>query len=522
MSRFGNDKSSTGGNGAHRPGAGADGDPLAPIDGMPAGVGVAEMPVEEHRRAASVRLRSEDVRQARAASLEAANKSLSDALDIIYRIIVVVMFGLVAMFLLSGFQQVRESEVGIKVAFGAITNASVQPGFTPSLPRPFGEVIQINTAPVALDLNRQFWPSVRDPTRPLEEQGVRGPLKPGTDGSLLTADGNLVHAQLTVNYRRSDPRAYLSNLFAASGSVSERTTAETFIVTQAVMRGTVKTVASLTIDEVLRRGGGAQTPGAEGGAESEAPSTPSVGFDPIVVSIQREAQNTLDALDSGLTVTSVQIKSVSAPVRVIPDFKAVNNAVAEASQKIEQARTQASQTLNAVAGAAARPAIALIREYERAVDGGDERVAQETLATLGALLRGELAGSEQPLVVGDQTFTNLSVAGRVTDTITTARSESDTRTSRARSAARSFQAKLTAYRANPRVFMASEWTRAMLSFMDGNLVEIFLLPPGADMLRLNVNTDPEIGRRIQREEFERQMRENPRYREAMRAGELIQ
>lgn len=494
------------------------------VQGVAPAGSIEEMPVEESRRAASVQLRGEDIRAARATSLEAANKSLADALDIIYRLILIVMIGLVAMFLFSGFQQVRESEVGVKVAFGAITNDGVQPGFTMSLPKPFGELIHINTAPATLELtgsgdqNTDFWPQVANPLAPLEEQGLLQPLKPGRDGSLITADGNIIHAQITINYRRSQFRDYLSNLYQSSERDAQA--AEIEVVRRAVMRGTVKTVAQLTVDEILRRGGGTQSAAEGEGAASTAPVV--AGFDPIVTSIQREAQDTLNALETGLTITSIQLRSVSVPSRVIADFKAVNNAVTEASQRIEQARTEASQILSRAAGAASQPAIALIRQYEHQLDAGETEDAQATLAVLRQLFDGSLARASQPVRIGDETFTNLSVGGSVATTIASARQEADTRTSRARSAARSFQAKLTAYRANPRLFMATEWSRAMLAFMDSGKVEVFLLPEDLSNVRLSVNTDPELARRMERAEHERQLRENPRYREAMRAGELVQ
>jgi len=73
------------------------------------GDGVNEMAVETPRRAASVQLTSEEVRERRAASFEAARSSLSEALSITYRILQLGVIALVALFLLSGFQQVDES-----------------------------------------------------------------------------------------------------------------------------------------------------------------------------------------------------------------------------------------------------------------------------------------------------------------------------------------------------------------------------------------------------------------------------
>jgi len=88
-----------------------------------------EMPIEQHRRASLV-LRAEDVREARAESMAAANKALTDALRITYVLLLVVMGAIALMFLLSGYRQVNQAERGLKVSFGKIVTATSSPART--------------------------------------------------------------------------------------------------------------------------------------------------------------------------------------------------------------------------------------------------------------------------------------------------------------------------------------------------------------------------------------------------------
>src|SRR5690606_10415812 len=125
-----------------------------------------EMPVEQSRRASLV-LRAEDVREARAASMAAANKALTDALRITYVLLLVVMGAIGVMFLLSGYRQVNQAERGLKVSFGRIVNRDLEPGPHLALPEPIGEIISVPTSQRTVVFDKQFLPSGFNITMPI-------------------------------------------------------------------------------------------------------------------------------------------------------------------------------------------------------------------------------------------------------------------------------------------------------------------------------------------------------------------
>lgn len=437
------------------------------------GDGLSEMPTEAPRRAASIMLRPEDVREARAATLEAANKSLADALNIIYRLLQLLMIGLVALFLLSGFQQVNESESGIKVTLGKITQANVPPGFVPSLPYPLGEVIKVETSQVALDVDKAFWPNVGDGNlnRPLRS-AMRNTLKVEEDGALFTSDAALVHAQWSVKYRRTDPELYYQKLFVTP----ENRRVEQELVSMAIERAAVHAVATTSIDAVLKgQGGGA-------------------GVNLLEQRVRELAQETLDTMESGLAIDSVTLKQKSPPQRTIASFEEVNNAVAKAAQDIEQARIERTQKLAETAGSAADPLLALIDLYESQVDLGQAQQSEETFALIRQLLDGDLNG--QDITIDGRTFPAVSIAGAASRLITRAQTAASTRAAEAERRARDFEAALAQYRASPRVFIANVWSRAMDAALSHGREEVFFYPVGSEP-RLWINSDPQVLRKVE-------------------------
>src|SRR5260221_13044460 len=69
-----------------------------------------------------------------------ANQSLSDAIRITFRILQGAMLILAVLYLLSGLQFVKEGEQGIRLLFGQISAAKLEPGLQYSLPFPLGEL----------------------------------------------------------------------------------------------------------------------------------------------------------------------------------------------------------------------------------------------------------------------------------------------------------------------------------------------------------------------------------------------
>ncbi len=464
-------------------------DPLHDPDGAPAGDGVAgpgggrleEMPVEAPRRGASMTLQTDDVRQARAASLEAANQSLADALRIMYRLLQVVMIALAALFLLSGFQQVDESERAVKIEFGRVVDANLETGAHFSLPYPLGEVRKVATSAEPIRLDTSFFPrlSQADQGKPFQETSLgRTTLIPGTDGSLITADVNLAVARWQITYERAEPEKFLEHIVADDERTLVQRVAESAIVHAA---------ASRTADELI--GGGADG----GGAQTAV----------LQRDVQARMQERLDAVDSGIRVVAVTLTDqIYPPRRVYDSFLRSDSAVSQAEADISAARKEADQILTQVAGTAYRPILQLIDVYERLLDDGDEESAEHTLEVLFDVLDGAYA--EQSLIIDGVDYGQVQVTGQASRLLTEARSYRDTVVQEARSDAERFAASRRVFEQSPELFVTTVFQEAMLGLFRNTPVELFTIPDPEGAFEILLNSDPEIAAAIERERNRRE------------------
>lgn len=469
-----------------------DGEFQLPQDPEP---GVERMPVEEPRRAASLTLRSDAVREERIASMEAANRSLADALRITYRLIQLVMVALVVMFLFSGFQQVNQSESGIRIEFGKVKADQLEPGFQFSLPYPLGEIIKVEKGNRTVEVDDSFWPAMspEQRRRPLSESGVSSDsLDPTKDGSLLTADSNLAHAQFSVVYVRAKPAEFIKNL---SGEEFE-----TPLVRAAVQRAAVHVAASVAIDELLKPGAGS---GGENGVESR---------------VRALAQQLLDQVKSGLEIQQVSLRSATAPMFVRRDFDQVGNAQSIAGKAREQALGERSKLLNQGAGTAAEVLLDLIDAYDAALELNDSKKAEGVLAEIDRVLLGQANGVN--VVVNGKTYADVRVSGDVARMVSDAQQYRSTVVQRAQRQAETFRAKLKSYRASPSVFLSGALADALNAFLALPSVEqVFWLPATTELLDLRLSPDPEVARQKEKAKYEKDVEGNERVKEMREALE---
>lgn len=460
------------------------------------------MQVEEPRRAASLTLRSDEVRQQRAASMEAANRSLADALRITYRLIQAVMVVMVILFAGSGYQQVYESERGIKVQLGRIVNADLAPGPQFSLPYPLGQIIKVPTGQMTVQIDDSFWPKLMESekNKPLDQLESLNPLRPGVDGSLVTGDANLAHAQWTVVYGRARPADYMQNVW---------TDDEVRLVQAVVERAAVQVVAETPIDDLLKRGA------ARAGDGTEAATTGAREND-LEARVRISAQKALNDLHAGIDITGVSLRSFSPPRGVTGAFTQVQQSRAAADKQREEALQQGSQILNAVAGSAHRPLLDLIDSYGKLLDQKKTAEADAVLNLIFEVLEGKHDG--QDITLNGVTYADVRLSGEVSTIINSAKQYESMVVESAKQTKATFEAKLAQYRSNPRVFVVREWTEAMAGLMGTGLVEAFLLPDGTKEFDLMINSDPQIKKELVREIQRREVAEGQRLRNALNSG----
>lgn len=420
-------------------------------------------------REASVRLRADSAGGEQAINdMHAANESLAAAFRTMYRVLQLAIVGLVAIYLFSGFRTVGAGEAGITVLFGRPAAEVVPAGFTWTLPYPLGQLVRVQTGQRTIQLEEEFWFRVEQRDRGLSlEEMARAPsrsLNPERDGSLITSDQNLVHTQWTVVYRREDPQEFAQNITPEE---------EQAIVKTAVQRGVVRAVSTTAIDDLLRE------TGAAGGVASRA---------------QRIAQETLEAIDAGIVLEQLNMRSRTPPLSVWSAFTEVQTAESQSQSRRVQAESFSSNELNRIAGAAAEPLLDQINRYEQAVELGNTEDQRVILDTIHKLLAGE------PVEI-DGEIQSFPVSGQVSQILNEAERQRVETEQSARRILTAYEARLPQYRANPDLVLQSDWARMMSSLLSRDTVEVLKLPVGA--LHLLVNPDPEIRRRIQEIEQER-------------------
>jgi membrane protease subunit HflK len=406
-------------------------------------------------RHASVKLRSDEL--SREGGLDPANQSLADALKLVFRGLQIAMVVLVGVFVFSGLQTVNESERGIKLLFGRKVEENLPPGPQFAAPYPFGELIKVVFAGEQMELSDSFWPKLSEDQKKMSVEKAaafnKPTLRPGEDGSNITADQNIAHTRWLVQYRRKDTGSYAQNVYPDH---------ESRMVQAAVERGVVQALAGTKIDDLLK-----QSSTDQGSVARRA---------------QAVAQETLKEIGSGIVIEQLTLKDKAPPFSVFNAFSGVQSAEQKASEKRIAAESQARNMLNATAGAASEPLVAQIDAYERAIARKDTADQQKIMDTIDALLDG------RSVTIGGKEIRD-AVSGRVSAMLNDARQYRSTIVSQRRAELATFQAKLVQFKTNPDLVVQRDWADAMSQLMSRDIVEAFWVPAGMDRVELWLNRD---------------------------------
>lgn len=422
------------------------------------------------RRPQSVTLR-DDARQGDdlGSLMNPAQQSLSDALRVCYRLVQFTILVLIVVYLFSSFQTVNQGERALRLAFGRVEGDDLAPGPQFALPTPIGELVKIPVGTTTLRLDQEFWPALRDENKnktPQELKNVgKGALDPVSDGSLLTADGNLTLARFSVTYRREKFRAYAQTV---------RPEDEERIVRGAVRRGVVHATAAVTIDEFLKNV-----------ADEDRKGT----FVSVSNRARQIAQRTLEDMGTGLIIDDLSIQSPTPPFELIGKFETVQSSQSKAKERSEQAQSERVRTLAEAAGDGAEPLLAEIAAYGAFLDRGDAAAADAQLKKID----GMFVSLKAPRADGS----TAEISGRAARALSSAREYRSSVVSRAESDARTFEVKRGTYKANPSLLVSGEWIDSYTKFLSRDSVEQVWLPPGVRTVQLELNRDPEKARRAE-------------------------
>jgi len=296
--------------------------------------------------------------------LDAASKSLSEALGISFIILKVIMIVLIVAFLASGFETVGSEEQALVLRFGKIRGVGEKrllgPGPHWILPYPIDEIVKI---PVKAQVNLpidSFWyfltpPEILSgqqrpvrPNQPLEPlrdgycitrgekrvetapanvPGSLGGVNTGSDGS----DYNIVHTKWQLTYQIDDPERFFRNIYVEDFKPGDIyfdviTKSITPLLNDMFDDSVVTAMVNYTIDEAIS------------------------SRDRIPIHVKRLLQEKLDIIESGIKVVSVQLTRSECPRQVKGAFEASTMASQRSETAVTNARTYAENTLNEAGG----------------------------------------------------------------------------------------------------------------------------------------------------------------------------
>ena len=328
-----------------------------------------------------------------AGELDAAGRSLSEALRLSFIILKVIMIVLIIAFLASGVKTVGPYEQALVLRFGKIQGVGEErllgPGLHWILPYPIDEIVKIPVErPIHLPID-SFWYHESAQERISGQTRIRptDPLKPLVDGYCLTrgeqelstttlsetpnqgvertqvnisgrqqsepgnegSDYNIVHTRWQLTYKIDNPERFFKNVQVRDIEPGENyydvvTEELTPFLTSLFEDAVVQTMVHFTIDQAIS------------------------SRDRIPRDVADSLQNRLDAIESGIKVVSVQLTNSVYP----PQVKAAFEKSTLASQQRDKVRSKAQEDAYRILSQAAGP---VARELYAALH--DETVSEE-------------------------------------------------------------------------------------------------------------------------------------------------
>jgi modulator of FtsH protease HflK len=417
--------------------------------------------------------------------VDPAASSLAEALRVSFRLLTVIMVGMVFLFLSTGLKAIKPNEAGVVKVFGRYVRTA-RPGLTYNWPFPVGKIEIVQTDEKSLTLE-DFWmhETARDKT--IQDLSKRSSasagLRPGWDGALLTGDRYLLHQKIDCTYHVSDPKAFRQFVGDAyivrwPGSIQgQRIDPAEDAVRSVLCSEAIRSVATKTADDLMRS-----------------------GRDRFAADVMRSANVRLAEMETGLEVRQVRLPSATWPLQARGAYEAAQQASKRAEERRSRARSTAEGILRATAGeqyvdlvghpwgtrealdATERTAsYDLIGDYARARDENDAERAEEILRRIDEVL--------------------LASSGDVQTIISEARAYETDVTQRVLARVVQFEQLLPKYRQAPKFFMERLWAAARDEILNAPGNEKYYIAQGDGKTVLRISRDPDIDRKIRLEKM---------------------
>lgn len=275
-----------------------------------------------------------------------------------------ILVGIAAALLILGaytsFHAVQAESQGIVLRFGRFSK-TVEPGLRFILPYGIDKILLV---PVKRQLKHEY--GFGTPGGTNLSQYDRNPQEQDQVKSMVTGDLNTATVEWIVQYRISDPKAYLFQVRDPDDTLRD--------VSESVMR---TVVGDRTVDEVI-----------------------TIGRQDIEAEASAQMQELVNMYELGLSIDQVQLKNVNPPPLVQPSFnevnqaqqereKLINIAEGEYNRDVPKARGEADQKIQAAEGYALKRVNesegdvskfnAVLAEYLKAPEVTRQRMYLETM-----------------------------------------------------------------------------------------------------------------------------------------------
>jgi membrane protease subunit HflK len=400
--------------------------------------------------------------------LDAAGKSLAEALRNSFIILKLIMAVLIILFFASGVFRVQPNEQALVLRLGKIRGIGqarmLGPGLHWAFPEPIDEFVRIVTKKKQTVSIDSFWYFERPEDilrgrKPLR----RGALNPLRDGYCLTRndnvagtgenDYNIVHAKWELTYTIDKPEQFFKSILykaPAPGQDFLDVVSESLDPLLKAMAGDaiVTTMVNYSIEEAIV-------------SESRIPKE-----------VTRLLQAKLDRIGSGMQIDSMKIsEGITWPVDVDAAFQASNKAKQDSDRLETEAKSYAEKVLNEAGGADVEVILAALKDPSIS-DSGRE-----------ALLS-RLTGTCQEKISSARAYR--------TTTVETAKADADYLASL-----------LPEYRKRPKLVLQKLYQDTIEEVLNNADEKIFIQPSISGKsreLRILINRDPAIGRTVEQTE----------------------
>jgi len=379
-------------------------------------------------------------------SLDTANKALADALRSSFFVLKVIMVAIGALYIVSGVGYLEQNEEALVLRLGVLKPGTLKSGAYWVWPRPFEELVVV---PVAQNrtttiLSQQMMlPERNGKVLSFEEAPDPGPkLDPAKHFSIMTGDRELVHSEWVVNYTIENLGKFISNVYLAKEQSEED------LIRIAIENAAVKVIGQQTAVDVVRN-----------------------KISDIQLGVKIAAQETLDALDSGIRLATINPKPYW-PKNTKSTFDAVTNASNERRKLVDEANQDSIERLNSTAGVAHEKLKGHLDGYLAAKAVNNEELASVSMREMEKVIIQQATG-----MAGERIRQAESYRRRVLEGIKADYNQ--------------YVSYLEEYKTNPRLLFARLWNKAQSEIRTNPNVIVNLLPAGQKEVRLQIGPDPE-------------------------------